>query len=360
MQPLQSDFLTLNLMRIQASDAWGPEGEGLSFILMKGGKGRYASGKNNWNLASGDVLVLNPSAGGKLFVQKGELLFWEFSVRFDHLYSLFSGGEISLLQYITESFRHSKLYAGSSALAKECHALAENAPTQGNIDHRSQMLRVAAAVLSVEFVSGREQRTGFIPGGDHMLRIFESLSTNDLLTLSVGELAGKFRCGRRHLNRLFHQHFGCSVAALRMEMRLLKAVSLLRDRQTKVITVAEQCGFNHLGLFNICFKRRFGASPGQWRKSGSTATMNPQSTGQNQSGLESHLAKRSSNGATAKAVQTKAYEILNKAFADRPSHQGAHGFEQQKRSKSARTLDVCDCSRPDLRYESNPNPARND
>jgi AraC-like DNA-binding protein len=54
-----------------------------------------------------------------------------------------------------------------------------------------------------------------------------------------------------------------------MEMRLLKAISLLRDRDAKVINVAEQCGFNHLGLFNTCFRRRFGTSPGQWRKAAS-------------------------------------------------------------------------------------------
>ena len=53
-----------------------------------------------------------------------------------------------------------------------------------------------------------------------------------------------------------------------MELRLLKAVTLLRNPTAKIITVAEQCGFNHLGLFNICFKRRFGQSPGQWRKCG--------------------------------------------------------------------------------------------
>jgi hypothetical protein len=73
------------------------------------------------------------------------------------------------------------------------------------------------------------------------------------------------------LNRLFHEFFGFSVAALRMEMRLLKAVSLLRDPNIKVINVAEQCGFNHLGLFNTCFKRRFGQTPGQWRKAASPA-----------------------------------------------------------------------------------------
>jgi hypothetical protein len=30
--------------------------------------------------------------------------------------------------------------------------------------------------------------------------------------------------------------------------------------------VADQCGFNHLGLFNTCFKKRFGTTPGQWRQ----------------------------------------------------------------------------------------------
>jgi hypothetical protein len=51
-----------------------------------------------------------------------------------------------------------------------------------------------------------------------------------------------------------------------MELRLLKALSLLRDPGVKIIHVAEQCGFNHLGLFNACFKKRFGKTPGQWRK----------------------------------------------------------------------------------------------
>jgi AraC-like DNA-binding protein len=100
----------------------------------------------------------------------------------------------------------------------------------------------------------------------HLVQVFEQLTAEELLSISVGEMAARFNCSRRHLNRLFHQYFGFSVAALRMEMRLLKAVSILRDANAKIINVAEQCGFNHLGLFNTCFKRRFGASPGQWRK----------------------------------------------------------------------------------------------
>jgi hypothetical protein len=65
---------------------------------------------------------------------------------------------------------------------------------------------------------------------------------------------------------MFQEHFGLSAGTLRMEMRLLRAMSLLRDPSAKVIHVAELSGFNHLGLFNICFKRRFGLNPSQCRK----------------------------------------------------------------------------------------------
>ena len=60
-----------------------------------------------------------------------------------------------------------------------------------------------------------------------------------------------------------------------MEMRLLKAVTLLRDPDSKIINVAEECGFNHLGQFNASFKRRFAISPGQWRNQRKAAGPSP-------------------------------------------------------------------------------------
>jgi AraC family transcriptional activator of mar-sox-rob regulon len=194
------------------------------------------------------------------------MVFSTFSVCFEHLFPLFAGNEISLLQGVTECFKRGKVYPKSSSVAEQCHKLLGEVAPQFDLEHRSQLLRVVAAILTLEFKSARAQRVGFVRAEEHMIQVFEKLSSQDLLTLSVGELAERFSCSRRHLNRLFHQHFGFSVAGLRMEMRLLKAVSLLREPEAKVINIAEQCGFNHLGLFNTCFKRRFGNSPGQWRR----------------------------------------------------------------------------------------------
>jgi AraC-like DNA-binding protein len=261
------DYLTLRLVRLTPSEEWSSQGEGFSFVFSKGGAGKYVAGTVVQRLMPGDILVLNAATGGKLCaLDKSDFVFKSFSLVFEHLLPLFASNEIGLLHNFTETFKGAKTYPGSSPLAQECAKLLEAVPAQFNLEHRSHLLRVAASVLSVEFKNVQTLRGGFASAEDNMVRVFEKLSSDELLNLSVGDLAARFSCSRRHLNRLFHDRFGVSVATLRMEMRLLKAASLLRDPEAKVIHVAERCGFNHLGLFNTCFKRRYGSSPGQWRK----------------------------------------------------------------------------------------------
>lgn len=267
-QVLGQEFLTLRLVRLKSNEEWLSKRDGLFLLFPKTGTGKCVAGSKTLRLVPGDVFVLGEGDGrDKLSVSSGtEIVFWCFSLRLEHLYPLFAGNEISLLEAVVEELKSPKLFPASTALAKQCHRLIEDMPPHLNLDHRSQLLRVAAAVLSEEFKMAQHRRIGVQGIEEHTIQVFESLSGDELVGLSVGELAAKFGCSRRHLNRLFHHYFGYSVAALKMEMRLLKAVSLLRDRNMKVIHVAERCGFNHLGLFNTCFKRRFSVSPGQWRK----------------------------------------------------------------------------------------------
>jgi AraC-like DNA-binding protein len=264
---LTQDYLALRLVRLKTPQEWSHTQNGLSFVFPKGGSGRHDSGQESQRLAPGDVLVVDGAAGGKLCApNRGELVFANFSVCLENLLPLFAGNEIPLLQGVTDDFKRPKLYPAASPLAVECHRLLGEIPPQFTLDHRGQLLRVAASILTLELKNAHCRRVGFVRVEDHMIQVFEKLSSAELLSSSVEQLADKFSCSRRHLSRLFHQHFGLSVAALRMEMRLLKAVSLLRNPDAKVTQVAEECGFNHLGLFSICFKRRFGCSPSQWRK----------------------------------------------------------------------------------------------
>jgi transcriptional regulator GlxA family with amidase domain len=92
------------------------------------------------------------------------------------------------------------------------------------------------------------------------------LSDDDLVNLSLEELAVVFGCSSRQLNRVFRERFGCSVVAWRMEMRLLKAASRLRDSEGDIRAIARECGFGSLGLFKTCFQRRFGVTAEEARR----------------------------------------------------------------------------------------------
>jgi len=260
------DYLTLRSTRLTGVEKWAANEAGLRFIFVRSGVGKLLLKATSHPLAPGDVLALNAEGRGDLEITgDGELLFSNFSALVEHIFPLFSAGEIARLQQLLNKFARVQTYVAGSPLAVKCHRLIGSASPQLNLDHRAHLMRVVAAILSEEFKSVQLDQSGFVSAEAHLTQVFEKLSANDLLTLSTEELAVKFSCSRRHLSRLFHQYFGFSVAELRMELRMLRAITLLRDANAKVVHVAEQCGFNHMGLFNTCFKNRFGTSPGRWR-----------------------------------------------------------------------------------------------
>src|SRR5689334_11807298 len=105
------DYLTLRLIRLRLQEEWAHKGIGLSLIFPRGGTGNYISGTINHRLVPGDVLVVDAAPGGRLSpAEKGEIVFWSFSVCFEHLFPLFAGNEISLLQSVTEGFKGARVY----------------------------------------------------------------------------------------------------------------------------------------------------------------------------------------------------------------------------------------------------------
>jgi AraC-like DNA-binding protein len=256
------------MVRLNRGEEWTNETSGLCYVFPRAGAGVCVCGSVTQPLLPGDVLVLSAEMPGRCFPDSGnaECAFWWFSSQIEHLFPLFAANEICMVSLVANRFRNSKRYAASSDLACECHRLIGEMAPQFTLEHRSHLLRVAAAILSSELQTFGMSRAGFMRSDEQMTQNLEKLSSAEVLALPVTELAQRFNCSQRHLSRLFHDRFGVSVAALRMEMRLLKAMALLRNPDAKVIDVAEQCGFNHLGLFNTCFKRRFGSSPGKWRQ----------------------------------------------------------------------------------------------
>jgi AraC-like DNA-binding protein len=270
---LTQDYLNLKLIRLKAFEKWKRDPEAVSFVMPHAGLGHYGHNAVKQQLSPGDVFVSGNSSANLCSAAGTQFAFWGFLIHVDHLFPLFGTSEISLLQVFVDSLKSQyRLYAEGSALAQECYRLIADVPEQSDLEHRGQLLQLACLIFNEEFKAAKkERRTGFGPFEHHIAKAFENLSTEEMLNLSVSELANRFSCSRRNLTRLFHQYFGLSVAGLKMEMRMLKAASLLRDSDAKVINVARQCGFNHRGLFTTCFRRRFATNPGQWQQNANNA-----------------------------------------------------------------------------------------
>jgi AraC-like DNA-binding protein len=87
---------------------------------------------------------------------------------------------------------------------------------------------------------------------------------------SVSGVARKLALSPRYINELL-QETGRGFAERVLELRLDKArrmlTASLHDR-LRIIDIAHACGFGDISYFNRCFRRRFGASPMQYRGGG--------------------------------------------------------------------------------------------
>ncbi len=83
-------------------------------------------------------------------------------------------------------------------------------------------------------------------------------------------LATRLGVSPRYLQKLLHET-GASFSERVLELRLQSARGLLANRQNdhlKISDIAGRSGFNDISHFNHCFRRRFGASPTEYRRGG--------------------------------------------------------------------------------------------
>ena len=263
------DNLSLKQINVSKFHEWSANGNGgqLCFLVASKGKGRYEGENNSFSFESGDLLILSKRSGGKVSsLEKPALTIQRFLLSIDQLGLLLGFGEIGLLKKIAGQWNGGKHYPASTPTAQQCLAAIASTPDSETLEHRSHLLKIAATILSQEFKVAENQLTLSAGPNPDFARVINRLSLDDVLDLSVEELANKLGYSRRHLNRMFREYLGISVSALKMEARMLKALFRLQDSSVKVIDVAMECGFNHLGLFSQCFKRRFDLSPNQWRQ----------------------------------------------------------------------------------------------
>lgn len=86
--------------------------------------------------------------------------------------------------------------------------------------------------------------------------------------LRLNDLADALEIQPHHLSQVINEHFGKTFNQYINEYRIDEAKMLLASdihRQTYIIEIAYQVGFNNKTTFNHTFKLQTGLSPSQWR-----------------------------------------------------------------------------------------------
>ena len=84
--------------------------------------------------------------------------------------------------------------------------------------------------------------------------------------LTADELAAEIGVSRRHFFRAFKQSTGKAPSAYMADLRLKRALDLLRATELSATEIALECGFASSSHFAYAFKRVHGSGPSEYRR----------------------------------------------------------------------------------------------
>lgn len=246
---------------------WIPKLSGWSLIQINSGNGYWLQELSRTELAAGTVLLLagDNRPGHVLASQLNTMSLRSFSVLPERLSGLITLGEKTFLnQSVARSELAFQIFPPAHPVALKMGGLCAG-QNRGGLAFRLALLQLLVEALGTELdhIAPSPENTD----ATQRLRLFLKETPQDaLLEISFNELAQMTHCTARHLSRIFFNVVGMSFSDKRAEIRLARARELLATSQSKVVEVAMESGYKSLSLFNQMFTRRFGISPGRWRK----------------------------------------------------------------------------------------------
>lgn len=83
---------------------------------------------------------------------------------------------------------------------------------------------------------------------------------------TLNSLSKKYSISEAHYSRIFKFFTGTSIKKYIIGRKLLSSLAPLRDSQRSIIDIALDLGFNYPEVYSRSFKKKFGASPNEYRK----------------------------------------------------------------------------------------------
>lgn len=243
-------------------------GSGWRFVRVEQGQAYWRSQSVAMELAPHDLLVVPPQAVGMLRAsQLGPVVLQHFQFRPELLAGLLTLSEMATLAPVERRAAAVPRHLPSAhGMAHSLEAIIGGTRFENTFHQRCRLLEFASSVLAGEVAIPPEEPVRRCQAQERFREILTQMPESEILSRSPGELARRCGCSLRHFSRMFRTELGVSFRSKQTRLRMQKATQLLQETDAKIIDVAFDSGYRHLGLFNATFRKFYGTTPGEWRR----------------------------------------------------------------------------------------------
>lgn len=101
---------------------------------------------------------------------------------------------------------------------------------------------------------------------DKMRLVLKYIENHYSEKISIADIAAIAEFSESHFMRYFKETMNTSFIEYLKDYRLTIAARLLQGSESSILSIAEDVGFENLSYFNRSFKKKYGVTPGQFRK----------------------------------------------------------------------------------------------
>jgi AraC-like DNA-binding protein len=257
--------LILREVPLLPSGEWSPAYEGWLVVRIAEGAGYSFYNAQARELNPGDGFIAPDNA--KVLVrasQLGSLNLQFFLVQPRLITGLLTIAESHQLSSARARSAYVAFFKLADPIGQKFGRLVKQA-RMDRLDNRCSLLHLWASGIAGLFESPVEE-AGPRQLRDRFRQMVDQMPESELSEHSLSDLAQRLQCSERHFSRLFREEFGVALRSRQIELRLQRALQLLTNPKIKISNIAHDSGYQHIGLFNSLFKKRYSVTPSEWRR----------------------------------------------------------------------------------------------
>lgn len=244
--------------------------DSMEIIFIKKGKGLVQVGLDLVEATQGDIFIIPPTTLHALRSISNYSMEYEnflFDLRFLGSHNIdicaqqylmpIASGELNLTTILRKEDVH---YDSFASCLIETEKLCENKTLGYELGVKANMLRFIYLLLHDSSLNKIKH------SNDRLKNLLQFIENNYMHTIHVDDAAKTCGYSVSHFMRWFKQVSGSSFTSYLNERRLVEAAKMLKKGNETILSISNQVGFDNLSNFNRQFKKLYGCSPKDYRK----------------------------------------------------------------------------------------------